>query len=108
MVVALGSGVGNAAMARGTGWLRAVGRCSYEIYLFHMLVVLGLIAIVRESHAAPRTFPEWYAAMFVGSVLLGSLVAQYYSEPLNQRIRMASGLVFGDSRTQDSQVITPS
>lgn len=93
MVAAFGSGVGNATIAKGTGWLRAVGHCSYEIYLFHMPVVLGLIAIVRKSGFATRTFPEWYAAMLVGSVLLGSLVAQYYSEPLNRRIRSSSGLV---------------
>src|SRR6185312_17499947 len=52
MVVAFGNGTGNAAMARGTGWLRAIGRCSYEIYLFHMLIVLGLIAVVKQTHAA--------------------------------------------------------
>ncbi|HEX4269651.1 MAG TPA: acyltransferase [Steroidobacteraceae bacterium] len=91
MVVAFGSGVGNLTMARGTRWLRIVGRCSYEIYLFHMLIVLGLIAIVRQLDIT-RAFGAWYAAMLVGSILLGYLIAQAYSEPLNQRIRAASGL----------------
>jgi peptidoglycan/LPS O-acetylase OafA/YrhL len=31
LFVAFGSGVGNLAFARGTGWLRLIGRCSYEI-----------------------------------------------------------------------------
>jgi peptidoglycan/LPS O-acetylase OafA/YrhL len=88
----------NQAIARGTRWLRVVGRCSYEIYLFHMLIVLGLIAIVRQSHMAPRTFPLWYAAMLGGSILVGYIVARRYSEPLNRRIRTASGLAFGDDR----------
>jgi peptidoglycan/LPS O-acetylase OafA/YrhL len=100
MVIAFGSGVGNVAFARRTGWLRAIGRCSYEIYLFHMLVVLGLIAIVRHVHSAPRTFPLWYAAMLAGSILLGYLISQAYSEPLNRRIRTASGLAFSDDRAR--------
>jgi peptidoglycan/LPS O-acetylase OafA/YrhL len=105
MVVAFGSGVGNLAMARGTRWLRAVGRCSYEIYLFHMLIVLGLIAIVRRLHVT-RAFPLWYAAMLGGGILLGCLIARIYSEPLNRRIRAASGLVFADSGAPASQLTT--
>ena len=94
MVVAFGSGVGNVAMAKGTSWLRLTGRCSYEIYLFHMLAVLGLMAVIRHMHPAARTFPLWYAAMLGGSILLGYLIAQSYSEPLNRRIRAASGSSF--------------
>lgn len=104
MVVAFGSGVGNVAFAKGTGWLRVIGRCSYEIYLFHMLIVLGLIAIVRYVHSTPWTFPLWYAAMLGGSILLGYLIAQVYSEPLNRRIRTASGLTFSDGRAQAAQL----
>ncbi len=104
MVVAFGSGVGDAAFARGTGWLRVIGRCSYEIYLFHMLIILGLMAIVREMHSAPWTLPLWYAAMLGGSILLGYVIAQAYSEPLNRRIRTASGLTFGDGRARAAQL----
>jgi peptidoglycan/LPS O-acetylase OafA/YrhL len=103
MVTAFGGGVGNAAMARGTGWLRAIGRCSYEIYLFHMLVVLGLIAIVRQVKMAPGAFPLWYGAMLAGSILLGYLIARSYSEPLNRRIRAAAGLILGDRPAQTAQ-----
>ena len=103
MVIAFGSGVGNLAMARGTRWLRIVGRCSYEIYLFHMLIVLGLIAIVRQLQVT-RAFPLWYAAMLGGSILLGYLVAKVYSEPLNRRIRTTSGLVPAESRAQAAQL----
>lgn len=99
MVLAFGSGVGNAAMARGTAWLRAIGRCSYEIYLFHMLIVLDLIAIVRRADTPRGTFPLWYGAMLGGSILLGYLIARIYSEPLNRRIRAASGLAFGEANS---------
>ncbi|HEX5461596.1 MAG TPA: acyltransferase [Steroidobacteraceae bacterium] len=104
MAVAFGSGVGNAALARGTGWLRTIGRCSYEIYLFHMLIVLALIAMVRQTYAAAGTFPLYYAAMLGGSILLGYVIARWYSEPLNRRIRTASGLVLGDGTAQPSAV----
>ncbi|HZT02823.1 MAG TPA: acyltransferase [Steroidobacteraceae bacterium] len=105
MVVAFGNGTGNAAIARGTGWLRAIGRCSYEIYLFHMLIVLALIAVVRQAHAARATLPAWYGAMLGASILLGYLIARSYSEPLNRRIRKASGLLLGDGRTRASQLV---
>lgn len=104
MVIAFGSGVGNATMARGTGWLRAIGRCSYEIYLFHMLVVLDLIAILRQAHAPRGTFPLWYGAMLGGSILLGYLIARIYSEPLNRRIRAASGLAFGEAQARATRL----
>ena len=106
MVVAFGNGVGNAATARGTRWLRAIGRCSYEIYLFHMLIVLGLIALIRQLPLARGALPIWYGAMLGASILLGYLIARGYSEPLNRRIRRASGLVFDDGRARASQLVS--
>jgi peptidoglycan/LPS O-acetylase OafA/YrhL len=105
MVVAFGNGVGNAALARGTRGLRAIGRCSYEIYLFHMPIVLALIAVVRAAHTTRAALPIWYGVMLGGSILLGYVIAQCYSEPLNRRIRRASGLIWGDGRAQASQLI---
>jgi peptidoglycan/LPS O-acetylase OafA/YrhL len=106
LVVAFGSGVGNATMAKGTRGLRLIGRCSYEIYLFHMLVVLGLMALLQRIHAADRTFPLWYAAMLGGSIVLGYVVARSYSEPLNRRIRMTAAPVLGESSVQQSRLPT--
>jgi peptidoglycan/LPS O-acetylase OafA/YrhL len=102
MVVAFGSGVGNTTMAKGTRWLRLVGRCSYEIYLFHMLIVLGLIALVRQLHIT-AAFSLWYGAMLGCSVLLGYLIARCYSEPLNRRLRTTSGRLAHLSRTAESR-----
>jgi peptidoglycan/LPS O-acetylase OafA/YrhL len=91
MLIAFGGGVGNAALSKGTRWLRIVGCNSYEIYLFHMLIVLGLMAVVRRLQPAAAAVPPWpwYAAMFVLSLLLGHVVARCYSEPLNRRLRAA-------------------
>lgn len=87
MLLALGSGVGNQLLSRGTGWLRHIGRSSYEIYLVHMLVVLGLMNLFRSWQAPTSTIPLWYGAMLVGSLLLGHAVSRWYSEPLNARLR---------------------
>jgi peptidoglycan/LPS O-acetylase OafA/YrhL len=87
MLLALGSGVGNALLSRGTGWLRHIGRSSYEIYLVHMLVVLGLMNLFKAWQAATGTIPLWYGAMLVGSLLLGHALSRWYSEPLNARLR---------------------
>jgi peptidoglycan/LPS O-acetylase OafA/YrhL len=103
MVVAFGSGVGNGAMAKGTAWVRIIGRCSYETYLFHMLIVLSLIAIVRQQRIT-GALPLWYGAMLGCSLLLGYLIAQVYSEPLNRRLRATSGRVLGAGRVQASRL----
>jgi peptidoglycan/LPS O-acetylase OafA/YrhL len=87
MLLAFGSGVGNEALSRGTHWLREIGRCSYEIYLFHMLVVLGFVGLIKRTHPAIETIPVWYIGMLVLSVFLGYLVSRFYSEPLNRRLR---------------------
>ena len=73
-------------------WLRLVGHDSYEIYLFHMLIVLGLMAAARQAQRSSTALPvwTWYGVMFVLSVLLGYVVARFYSEPLNRRLRAAS------------------
>jgi peptidoglycan/LPS O-acetylase OafA/YrhL len=90
MLVALGSGVGNGALSRGTRWVRAVGRASYEIYLFHMLVVLSLLAVFKALHLPLAVMPLFYLAMLLLSILVGWWVSRFYSEPLNQRLRARS------------------
>jgi peptidoglycan/LPS O-acetylase OafA/YrhL len=87
MLLAFGSGVGNGALSRGTHWLRVIGRSSYEIYLFHMLVVLGLMGLFKRLQPPTTTIATWYVAMLLLSVLLGCIVSGFYSEPLNRRLR---------------------
>lgn len=72
-------------------WLAAplcwFGRLSYELYLFH-LVVLGAmrtLAPPRTTHSDSRLL--LLAAYFVASAALSLAVARFYSEPLNQSIR---------------------
>jgi peptidoglycan/LPS O-acetylase OafA/YrhL len=87
MLVPLGKGVGNRTMAQGTAWLRAIGRWSYEIYLFHMLVILGLMAWFRQSERSGLAIIAMYVVMLLVSIALGFLISRYFSEPLNRRLR---------------------
>jgi peptidoglycan/LPS O-acetylase OafA/YrhL len=87
MLLAFGQGVGNRAVSRGTGWLRWMGRCSYEVYLFHMIVVLALIALIKRMHAPNGWIALSYAAMALLSLAVGYTVFRFYSEPLNRALR---------------------
>ena len=97
---------GVSAIAAGTGFLLLVagsrqgrpepkfgivpwfGRLSYELYLFH-LVVLGGMRTIWPARAVPGDHKLLLmAAYFAGSALLAVLVARLYSEPLNQKLRL--------------------
>ena len=90
VLYALANGVGNHTLSKGTGLIQLVGRSSYEIYLTHMFVVLGLMhpfkTLFGESpHSS--TYPIAYVIMLALSIVLGFAVSRWYSEPLNLRLR---------------------
>jgi peptidoglycan/LPS O-acetylase OafA/YrhL len=87
LLIALSGGIGSTWLARGTGWMRAVGRCSYEIYLTHMLVILGLMPFIEASKPTVAWIPLWYMVLLLTSIALGSAVHHVYSEPLNRALR---------------------
>jgi peptidoglycan/LPS O-acetylase OafA/YrhL len=86
MLIALGKGVGNRTLSYGTSWLRALGRWSYEIYLFHMLPLIGLMVWFKQSERPAFVFLFTYIAMLLGSVVLGALIFRFFSEPLNRQL----------------------
>jgi peptidoglycan/LPS O-acetylase OafA/YrhL len=93
VLLAMGCGVGNAFFARGTSLLRAIGRCSYEIYLTHMFVVFGSFHVFRAlfgKEAPQAIYPVSYVIMLALSVLLGHLVSRWFSEPANRALRAGS------------------
>jgi len=87
MLLALGRGVGARLLSRGTGWLRVVGRGSYEVYLFHMLIVLSLMQAFKYLKPPIALIPAWYLAMLSLSLLLGLAIARFFSEPMNRWLR---------------------
>ena len=67
--------------------LAACGRLSYEIYLFH-LIVLGLMrTALLPSRAAGDEKLGLMAAYLLLSVLVGGGIARGFAAPLNRRIR---------------------
>ncbi|HEY2120763.1 MAG TPA: acyltransferase [Candidatus Acidoferrum sp.] len=72
---------------RPTGWVRWFGRHSYEVYLTHGFVMMWGIQIYLAMGLSRAWGPAWYVIMFVASAVLGWIVARWYSEPMNRRLR---------------------
>jgi peptidoglycan/LPS O-acetylase OafA/YrhL len=79
-------GVARTATLPGTRLIQTVGKGSYEIYLTHMLVVLGLIPLIVKLKPTV-SIPIWYFAILVLSVMLGLTVQKFYSELINKLLR---------------------
>ena len=82
--------------------LRILGQRSYEIYLTHVFIVLALFHIFLAAGKSMQTVPALFLAVIVIAGLLGELVARFYSEPINRRLRRR----FGDGPKQLGSVIS--
>ena len=71
----------------GTGWLRAFGRLSYEIYLTHMFVVWPVVRAFKAAGGGLRWGFLWFVPALVGSGLLGWLVSISLSGPGERALR---------------------
>jgi peptidoglycan/LPS O-acetylase OafA/YrhL len=69
-----------------TALLRWFGRQSYEIYLTHMFVVMCAVQIYLSTGSRGWA-PAWYLMMLALSAILGGIVARWYSEPINRKLR---------------------
>jgi peptidoglycan/LPS O-acetylase OafA/YrhL len=100
ILIALSQGIGSALLARGTGLMRSVGRCSYEIYLTHMLVILGLMPFITASKPEGAGIVVCYVTLLIASVTLGWVVHRVYSEPLNRTLRSRQPSPFAERVVQ--------
>lgn len=75
------------AAPRGTAWLASMGRLSYEIYLTHMFIVFGTVAIFRAINADPWFGFLWYAPVVLLCWALGAAFAHGWSIPLDRALR---------------------
>ena len=64
-----------------------LGRRSYEVYLTHMFVVYGLFHFFVAANKPMRMVPLLFLVVIVVAGLLGEMVAQGYSEPMNRWLR---------------------
>lgn len=91
VLVAISQGVGRDWLTRRTGVIRAFGRSSYEIYLTHMLVILGLMPLIKALSPHGAMIVGWYGVLLLLSLALGWVVYSIYSEPMNKRLRFSPG-----------------
>jgi peptidoglycan/LPS O-acetylase OafA/YrhL len=82
---------GNARPYAVNGVFRWFGRNSYEVYLTHMLVVWPLMRIFYDLRQPINAAPLWFAGITALAGMLGYVVAKFYSEPLNSRLRAHPG-----------------
>ncbi len=91
LLVSLARGPRSQSAPRGTGLLRLAGRCSYEIYLTHMFVVLPMAKLFRlefpDGPPGRWLYPLTYALTMALAIGLGWLVARFFSEPANRWLR---------------------
>lgn len=82
--------VSNFRLSRLVGWY---GRHSYELYLFHIILLAGIRDLLPKSSLAYAWKLPLFAAFVAASGLLAAVVARYFADPLNARLRrcLASG-----------------
>ncbi|MDR5728296.1 MAG: acyltransferase [Terriglobia bacterium] len=71
--------------------LLLLGRRSYEVYLTHMFVVVGLFRLFVAAGQPMKMVPALFVAVILFAGLLGELVARGYSEPMNRWLRNCWG-----------------
>lgn len=75
------------AFSRSTALLRWFGHNSYEVYLTHMFAVWSMVGLFFYFHQSIHLAPLWFLSTLALAGGLGYLVARFYSEPLNDRLR---------------------
>ena len=85
--VMLGSVLKESHGTLATAPLRWLGRYSYEVYLSHEFVVIGVMSLFLRLQKGP--IAVWIVATVVLSGGLGYLISRFISEPMNTRLRGA-------------------
>jgi|GEM_PF-72032 len=67
--------------------LLRTGQYSYEIYLTHMFVVYALFTLFLNMGTRMSLVPPLFIAVVLVSVMIGAIVAELYSEPMNRLLR---------------------
>ena len=83
----VGSVTGEAGKPRRTGALQWLGRHSYELYLFHIIVLAGMRNVVDKAGLAYAERLPWLALFLAATALAAALVARCVSGPANAALR---------------------
>jgi peptidoglycan/LPS O-acetylase OafA/YrhL len=68
-----------------------LGQRSYEVYLTHMFVVFAFFNVFVKMGKPMRAVLVLFVVTIVTAALMGDLVATFYSEPMNRRLRKRWG-----------------
>jgi peptidoglycan/LPS O-acetylase OafA/YrhL len=68
-------------------WLCWLGRHSYELYLFHIILLAAMRDIVPKTTLPYAAKLPLFALFLALSCLLAAVVARYFADPLNMRLR---------------------
>jgi peptidoglycan/LPS O-acetylase OafA/YrhL len=86
-LVMVGSVVRGRRAGRWTASIRWFGRHSYEVYLTHEFIVVWGTMLYVKLRRGPLSL--WFLGILLLTAPLGWLVARYFSEPMNRRLRGA-------------------
>lgn len=75
------------ASSRFTQGLRWMGRHSYELYLFHIIVLALMRNVIDRADLPAAAWLPWLVLFLVVSALAAKLIAKWVSEPANAMIR---------------------
>ena len=67
--------------------LRWMGRHSYELYLFHIVVLACMRDLVSRDTLANGAKPLWLLVFIALSCAVAAVVSRYFSEPANRALR---------------------
>ena len=81
---------GSGRLAR-PGMLQWFGRHSYEIYLFHIIVLAAMRNLQTKATLSYAARLPWLLLFLVATALIAAMVARYVSEPANARLRRRIG-----------------
>jgi peptidoglycan/LPS O-acetylase OafA/YrhL len=68
-----------------------LGQCSYEVYLTHGFIVLGLFRLFVIANKPMWAVPALFLSVILLAAVLGELVARCLSEPMNRWLRKRWG-----------------
>jgi len=63
------------------------GKNSYELYLFHIVVLALMKEMVSRDALGDYTKLLWMALFFGTSVLVAGTISRFYSQPMNKKLR---------------------
>jgi len=80
-------------------WL---GRNSYEVYLSHLFIILPATHLFELAKSSPNLLPGFYLCVIVACALLGALITEAFSKPLERKLSGPADLRVSASNSQET------